>query len=45
MVGNFRGYKFFPKQAEIRVSEIFADLIFTVCESGTRGLASITDKS
>ena len=45
MVGNFCGYKFFAKQAEIRVSEIFAVLIFVVCESGTRGLASITAKS
>ena len=43
MVGNFRGYKFsrvqiFAKRAKIRVSEIFAVLIFAVGESGTRGL-------
>ena len=45
MVGNFRGFsrvQIFAKQAEIRVSEIFAVLIFAVCESGTCGLASIT---
>ena len=46
IVGNFRGYKFSqPKQAKIRVLEIFAVLIFTVSESGTQGLASGTAKS
>ena len=44
MVGNFRGFKFFMKQAKIRVSEIFAVLIFTVGESGTCRLASCTAK-
>lgn len=43
MVGNyFREYKFSQKQAKIRVSDIFAVLIFAVGESGTRGLASTT---
>ena len=44
IVGNFRGYKFFAKQAKILVSEIFAVLILVVGESGTRGLASGTAK-
>ena len=45
MVGHFCEYKFFAKQAKIQVSEIFAVLIFAVCKSGTRGLASTTAKS
>ena len=45
MVGNFSRVQIFAKQAKIRVSEIFAILIFAVCESGTRGLATITAKS
>ena len=44
MVGNFRGFKFFMKQAKIRVSEIFTVLIITVGESGTCRLASCTAK-
>ena len=42
MVGNFRGFKFFTKQAKIRVLEIFAVLIFAVGESGTCRLARCT---
>ena len=45
MDGNFRGYKFFAKQAKIWVSDIFVVLIYAVGESGTRGLASGTAKS
>ena len=45
IVGNFRGYKYFAKQAKVRDSEIFAVLIFAVSESGTRGLASCRAKS
>ena len=37
MVGNFRRYKFFAKQAKIWVSELFVVLIFTVGELGPVG--------
>ena len=35
---SFSQVQIFAKQAEIQVSEIFAVLIFVVCESWTHGL-------